>query len=102
LRAGIFAGTVGLLPAVAFADTGAEATAAPERIDHQTAEAKGAGAVTGSSAANDAAPRVPDHATAEARGASADAGLAGNDMTAGVPDHAEAQARTPAPAPSNP
>jgi len=101
LRAGVFVGAVALLPTVAFADEGAESSpAAAEQIDHQTAEAKGGGAVLGSTDTDGTTARVPDHATAEARGASADAGLAGTDMSAGVPDHGAAEARTPGPQPA--
>jgi len=101
LRTGIFAGAVGLLPTVAFAESSVEPDpAAAEGIDHQTAEAKGAGAVIGLTHEDGTSPRVPDHGTAEARGTSADAGLAGTDMSAGVPDHAAAEART-APAPQD-
>ena len=68
LRAGIFAGAVGLLPSVAFANDGdnvkgTETTASVP--DHATAEARSEGNVTRSS--SDETPNVPDHGAAERR-----------------------------------
>jgi hypothetical protein len=94
LQAGLCAGAVGSLPAVARADGAAQPSSAAS-VDHATLEARGPGAVMGSGNAADASGRVPDHATAQARGAEQVAAPRVADPNADVPDHATAQAGTP-------
>jgi hypothetical protein len=96
LRAGIFTGAVGLLPAVALAGGEAEPSRATPAAgtDHATVEAEGAGAVTGSGR-GDQPGGVPDHAAAQARGADDPAGPRGADLSVGVPDHQAAEEPRP-------
>jgi hypothetical protein len=94
LRAAIFSGAVGLLPAVALADgaTNPSGAAMPQQgvPDHAAAETRGPGEIANSSTGP--APIVPDHATAEARGAG-DTTHASEATTPIVPDHAAAERR---------
>ena len=94
LRAGIFAGAVGLLPSVAFANDGdnvkgTETTASVP--DHATAEARGAGDEFSSSSGE--ATGVPDHGTAEAR-SEGNVTRSSSDETPNVPDHGAAERRS--------
>ena len=94
LRAAIFSGAVGLLPSIAFADSGSSGveTTVP---DHAAAEARSVGDT--STSTPQAPAGIPDHATAEARSV----GETVNPSTAapegpqdhGVPDHATAERR---------
>ena len=94
LRAAILSGAVGLLPSIAFADSGSSGveTTVP---DHAAAEARSVGDTSTSSPESPAG--IPDHAAAEARSvgdtvnASTEAPEGVQDH--GVPDHAAAERR---------
>jgi hypothetical protein len=98
LRAAILGGAVGLLPGIAFADSGSSGveTTVP---DHAAAEARSIGQSVGdtSTSGPQSPAGIPDHATAEARSvgdtinASTAAPEGGQDH--GVPDHAAAERR---------
>ena len=95
LRAAIFSGTVGLLPAVALADDAGPANedqTAQEVPDHADAQA---GSIAGATVRRDASqqPAVPDHAEAEARGRQ-NTGAVKAEGPSASPDHAQAEARS--------
>ncbi len=101
LRAAIFSGAVGLLPSIAFADSGrqwygAEPGAVP---DHAAAEARSVGQSVGDTSASspEAPAGIPDHAAAEARsiGETINSGIEATQGVPerGVPDHAAAERR---------
>jgi hypothetical protein len=100
LRAAILGGAVGLLPSMAFADSGSSGTETGTVPDHAAAEARSVGDTSTSPPQSPAG--VPDHAAAEARSA----GETVNPSTGategvqdrgvqdhGVPDHATAERR---------
>ena len=94
LRAAILGGAVGLLPSIAFADSGSSGTELTVP-DHAAAEARSVGDTSTASPQSPAA--IPDHATAEARSVG-DTVNSGSDTTEGVqdhgvPDHAAAERR---------
>jgi hypothetical protein len=92
LRTAIFSGVVGLLPSVAFADSGSNGAETAGAVpDHGAAEARGQGNVTHASVET-TTPSVPDHATAEARG-QGDRSPPPDETAASVPDHAAAERR---------
>jgi hypothetical protein len=94
LRAAILSGAVGLLPSIAFADSGNSGveTTVP---DHAAAEARSVGDTPTSSPQSPAG--IPDHATAEARSAgetvNPSTGATEGVQDHGVPDHATAERR---------
>jgi len=95
LRAAILGGAVGLLPSLAFADSGssgAETTTVP---DHAAAEARSVGETSTASPQSPAG--IPDHAEAEARstGETVDPSTQTTEgvRDQGVPDHATAERR---------
>jgi len=95
LRAAILGGAVGLLPSIAFADSGSSGTDTGTVPDHAAAEARSVGDTSTSSPEPPAG--IPDHAAAEARST----GETVNSSTQttegvqdhGVPDHATAERR---------
>ena len=100
LRAAIFSGAVGLLPSIAFADSGSSGTEAGTVPDHAAAEARSVGDT--SNASPESPALIPDHAAAEARSvgdtinASTGAPEGVQDpgvQDHGVPDHAAAERR---------
>ena len=95
LRMAIFSGAVGLLPGMAFADSGSSRTEMGTVPDHAGAEARSVGDPSNASAESPAG--VPDHAAAEARSVGG-TGSSGAEETEGpqahgVPDHATAEQR---------
>jgi len=98
LRAAILGGAVGLLPSIAFADSGSSGgeTTVP---DHAAAEARSIGQSVGdtSTPSPESPAGIPDHATAEARsvGDTINASTAAPEgvQDHGVPDHAAAERR---------
>ncbi len=94
LRAAVLGGAVGLLPSMAFADSGSSGTETTVP-DHAAAEARSVGDTSTSSPQSPAS--VPDHGAAEARST----GETVNSSTQategvrdhGVPDHATAERR---------
>ena len=99
LRAAIFSGAVGLLPSIAFADSGGSGTAAGTVPDHAAAEARSIGESVGetSTSGPEAPAGIPDHATAEARSVgdtvNPSTGATEGVRDQGVPDHAAAERR---------
>ena len=95
LRAAIFGGALGLLPAMAFADSGSSGTETATVPDHAAAEARSVGDTLNASPESPAA--VPDHAEAEARSVgdtlNASTGTTEGVRDQGVPDHATAERR---------
>jgi hypothetical protein len=99
LRAAIFSGAVGLLPSIAFADSGSSGTDTGTEPDHAAAEARSVGENVGdtSTSSPESPAGMPDHATAEARSggdkinARSETTKGGQDN--GVPDHATAERR---------
>jgi hypothetical protein len=95
LRAAVLGGAVGLLPAMAFADSGSSGTDTGTVPDHAAAEARSVGDT--STATPEPPAGIPDHAAAEARSK----GDTVNPRTQttegvqdqGVPDHATAERR---------
>ena len=90
LRMAVFSGAVGLVPAVALADSSSESTE-PVTLqtipDHEQAEAKG----------NEVGSmNLPDHATAEDRGTQPPNAV-GLEEIKGVPDHNQAESRNAQP-----
>ena len=102
LRAAILSGAVGLLPSIAFADSGSSGTDTATVPDHATAEARSVGETSTSSPESPAG--VPDHAEAEARSVgetiNPSTGATEGVQDHGVPDHAAAERRA-APEESN-
>jgi hypothetical protein len=90
LRAAVLSGAVGLLPSMAFADSGSSGTETPAVPDHAAAEARSAGAANTPS--EETKPGVPDHATAESRGQGEMAPSA-EQAADRTPDHATAERR---------
>jgi len=95
LRAAIFSGAVGLLPGVAFADSGSSGTDTGTVPDHAAAEARSVRVMSTSSSGSPAGSS--DHATVEARSVG-DTIHASTETTEGaqdhgVPDHATAERR---------
>jgi hypothetical protein len=95
LRAAILSGAVGLLPSIAFADSGSSGAETGTVVDHAAAEARSVGETSTSSPESPGG--VPDHAMAEARSVG-DTINASTEATEGVqdhgvPDHATAEAR---------
>jgi hypothetical protein len=95
LRMAIFGGAVGLLPSMAFADSGSSGTDTATVPDHAAAEARSVGDTSSSIPESPAA--VPDHAEAEARSmgdkSNASTGATEGVRDQGVPDHATAERR---------
>jgi|SRR5450631_140405 len=90
LRAAILSGAVGLLPSIAFAESGSrggETTVVP---DHAAAEARSVG--DSSTSGIESRSSVPDHAAAEARG-QGDIRPPSDGTAAAVPDHATVERR---------
>jgi hypothetical protein len=95
LRAAILGGAVGLLPSIAFADSGSSATETPTVPDHAEAEARSVGDTP--TASPESPKGIPDHAAAEAR-STGDTVNSSTQSTEGaqdhgVPDHATAERR---------
>ena len=98
LRAAILGGAVGLLPSIAFADSGSSGgeTTVP---DHAAAEARSIGQSVGdtSTPSPESPAGIPDHAEAEARstGETVDPSTQTTEgvRDQGVPDHATAERR---------
>ena len=95
LRAAILGGAVGLLPSIAFADSGSSGTESATIPDHAAAEARSVGDTSTSSPESPAG--IPDHATAEARSVgetiNSSSGETAGMQDRGVPDHAAAERR---------
>ncbi len=94
LRAAIFSGAVGLLPSIAFADSGSSGVP-PAVPDHAEAEARSVGDT--STASPEPPAGIPDHAEAEARsvGETANSSSEATESVRdqGIPDHAAAERR---------
>ena len=90
LRAAILGGAVGLLPSIAFADSGSSGPETPAVPDHAAAEARSAGAAN--SPTDETKPGLPDHATAESRG-EGETAPSREEATERAPDHATAERR---------
>ena len=91
LRAAVLGGAVGLLPSIAFADSGSRGAAeTPAVPDHAAAEARSSGTTT--SPSDESSPNIPDQATAQARRQD-EVTPSREEATDRAPDHATTERR---------